>query len=161
MAVVVTLVYPAVQTQQNTTAIQASIRQAVLTDDRELLLSQIEFPIVVTGRSGGDDLTDDYPVRVAANLVAFVRVKENQWLQFQNGVIDDQTWSTYKAAIPMVLSTEFCRSWWRNRSGEGEFNEGFVAMVNAALENHPDANGVQLRERLGFDPLQTNLDVEE
>ena len=55
VAVVVTLVYLAVHTQQNTTAIQASIRQAMLTDDRELFLSQIEFPIVVTGRSGGDD----------------------------------------------------------------------------------------------------------
>ena len=84
------------------------------------------------GRSGGDDLSDDDLVRIAANLVALVRVKENQWLQFQNGVIDAQTWATYRAAIPMVLSTGFCRSWWRNRSGSGEFNDGFRAMVNAA-----------------------------
>ena len=157
VAVVVTLVYLAVQTQQNTTAIQASIRQAMLTDDRELLLIQIEFPIAVTGRSGGDDLSDDDLVRIAANLVAFVRVKENQWLQFQNGVIDEQTWATYRAAIPMVLSTEFCRSWWRNRSGRGEFNDGFVAMVNAALENQADASSIPIRERLGFGPLHTNI----
>ena len=153
VAVVVTLGYLAIQTQQNTTAIQASVRQAMLTDDREMLLNQIEFPVVVTGRTGSEDLTDEELVQVAASLVAFVRVKENQWLQYQNGVIDEETWSTYKAPIPLVLSTDFCRSWWRNRSGRGEFDEGFVTMVNATLGEQADMESLSLRERLGFDPV--------
>ncbi|MGD8809227.1 MAG: hypothetical protein PVG24_06460 [Gammaproteobacteria bacterium] len=44
IAVVVTLVYLAIQTKQNTSATQAAVRQAMLTEDRELLMRHLDFP---------------------------------------------------------------------------------------------------------------------
>lgn len=153
VAIVVTLVYLAIQTQQNTLAIQATVRQAMLTDDREMLFQQIAHPHLVGNRAGGADLSDEQLVELASYLVASVRVRENQWLQYQNGVIDERTWLTYRAALRAVFDTEFVRAWWRNRSGRGEFDAGFVAMVDDLLTGSPTSAAPSMRERLGFDPL--------
>lgn len=153
VAIVVTLGYLAVQTQQNTTAVQASVRQAMLVDDLGLIQMQLDNPILITGRSGAADLSDDELVRLGTNLLGLFRTRENQWLQYQNGVIDERTRRTYQTAIPAVLSTEFMRSWWRNRSQRGEFDESFVIVVNNLLGKHPLPPATSIRESLGFDPL--------
>jgi hypothetical protein len=153
LAILVTLAYLAVEMRQNTTAIQATVRQAMLTDDRELLFQQVEHPVLFTGRSGDADLTDEELVQIASNLVATMRVRENQWLQFRSGVIDERTWVTYRSAIPAIFTTDWYRSWWRNRSARGEFDAEFVIMVNDLLNENPLDSPQSLRERLGFDPL--------
>lgn len=153
VAILVTLGYLAIQTQQNTAAVQATVRQAMLVDDLGLIQMQLDYPILLTGRSGDADLSDDELVRLHANLLGLFRTRENQWLQYQNGVIDERTWRTYQTAIPAVLSTEFMRSWWRNRSPRGEFDEGFVTVVDKLLEVHPLRPAKSIRESMGFDPL--------
>ena len=153
VAIVVTLGYLAIQTQQNTAAVQASVRQAMLVDDLGIIRMQLDYPILATGRSGDAGLSDDELARLNASLLGLFRTRENQWLQHQNGVIDERTWSTYQTAIPAVLTTEFMRSWWRNRSLRGEFDEGFVAVVDKLLEEYPLPSVTSVRESLGFDPL--------
>ena len=153
IAIVVTLGYLAIETQQNTAAIQASIRQAMLADDIKLIRQQLDYPVLVTGRSGDADLSDEELTRLHASILTLIRTRENQWLQYQNGVIDERSWRTYQTAIPAVLSTEFMRSWWRNRSPRGEFDEGFVADINRLLDANPPRPARSIRESLGFDPL--------
>jgi hypothetical protein len=69
VAIVITLGYLAIQTQQNTVAMQATVRQAMLTDDRELLFRQIEYPLLVAARTGDTDLSDEEFVRLGSYLV--------------------------------------------------------------------------------------------
>jgi hypothetical protein len=152
IAIVVTLGYLAIQTQQNTAAVQAGVRQAILESEMVLIRQLVDYPIVFTGRSGDADLTDEELVRLHANLLVLARTRENQWLQYQNGVIDETSWSTYQTAIPAVLSTDFMRSWWRNRTARGEFDEGFVAAVDKLLDANPTRPNQPVRETLGFDP---------
>ena len=153
IAIVVTLAYLAIQTRQNATAIQASVRQAMLTDDWELIRAQIEFPILFISRAGEAQMTDEELVRLNSYLVGFVRTQENRWLQYQNGVIDERTWGTYAAAIPSIFSSDFVRSWFRNRAARGEFDADFVAMVSEVLGENPTRQSTSVREALGFDPL--------
>jgi len=153
IAILVTLGYLAIQTQQNTAAIQASVRQAMLSDDMELIHQLIDYPMLFTERSGDAELTDEDLVRLHANLLGFIRSRENQWLQYQNGVIDERSWRTYQSAIPGVLSSDFMRSWWRNRTARGDFDDGFVAAVNKILDENPLRPTQSVRETLGFDPL--------
>ena len=153
VAILVTLAYLAIQTRQNTTAIQASVRQAMLTDDWELIRAQIEFPILFLSRAGEVEMTDEELVRLNSYLVGFVRTQENRWLQYQNGVIDERTWSTYAAAIPSIFSSDFVRSWFRNRAARGEFDDDFVSMVSKVLAENPTQRSPTVREALGFDPL--------
>ena len=46
IAILATLAYLAIQTQQNTQALQASVRQSMLTEDRELLYKQMDYPFM-------------------------------------------------------------------------------------------------------------------
>ena len=122
VAIVVTLAYLAIQTQQNTLAIQASVRQDMLESDRALLFLQVENPSITIARATDIDLTDEDVVQLASYLTAVVRVRENQWLQYQNGVIDERTWLSYRTPIGAVLSTERTRSWWRKTTANGTFD---------------------------------------
>ena len=151
VAIVLTLVYLAVQTQQNTLAIQASVRQDMLDSDRSLLFLQAENPEITVARETDSDLTDEDAVRLGSYLVAVVRVRENQWLQYQNGVIDERTWLTYRSPILAVFSNERTRMWWRNRTANGEFDQGFVDMVNQLMADSPLRPARSLMEAMGFE----------
>ena len=153
IAIVVTLGYLAIQTKQNTTAVQASVRQAMVQDDLELIRQLSDFPVALTGRSGSAELSDDDLVRLHSGMLALMRTRENQYLQYQNGVIDERSWRTYQSAIPAVMSTDFMRSWWRTRSSRGEFDEDFAASVDQLLDANAPRPSQSLRESLGFDPL--------
>jgi len=124
--------YLAVQTQQNTNAIQASIRQAMLAQEAELLFKQMDYPFVSPAYPNRD-LTADEQVQYESWLLVFLRDRENQWLQFHNGVIDEATWVTYRYPMIVVLSPERARSFWRTRAYRGEFDRGFVSEIDRFL----------------------------
>ena len=129
VAVVVTLLYLsaqtrylATQTQQNTAAIQASVRQAMLSEDRESLYKIIEYPFL--GRACG--LTEEQKVQTQAYLFAFLRMRENYWIQYQNGVLDESTWESYKQPLSsVVLDSEFGRNLWRSAAAGSALEPGF------------------------------------
>lgn len=152
MAILITLGYLALEMRQNTTAIQATVRQAMVTDDREILTLQIENPILFTGRFGESDLTDEEAVQLVSFLIIVIRVRENQWLQYQNGVIDERTWIAYRSALTSVLSTEFVRAWWRTRSARNEFDPAFVELVDELFTETPPLPVNSVKESLGLDP---------
>jgi hypothetical protein len=152
VAILITLAYLAIQTQQNTTAIQATVRQAMLADDMAVIRQQLDYPNLVPARSGGSEVTDEELIRLNSNLLSVVRGRENQWLQYQNGVIDEQTWLTYRSAIIAVFSTEYVRSWFRNRTEGGAFDSEFVEMVDKLFAENPPLSAPTVEETLGFDP---------
>lgn len=86
LAIVVTLLYLAVQTAQNTKALQASARQAALDTDLGLIYKAIEYPMLY-GRSGRypelsePDLTEADLARIASWEIAMLRTRETYWLQ--------------------------------------------------------------------------------
>ena len=80
IAILVTLGYLAIQTQQNTAAIQASVRQAMLSDDMELIHQLIDYPMLFTERSSS--LTPNSPMRISSVcmlicLVSYAHVRTN------------------------------------------------------------------------------------
>ena len=138
VAILATLAYLAIQTSQNTVAIQGTIRQAMLAEDRELLHLQIDYPHLqeaLLAKPG--TLTDEEKIIVSAFLTSFVRSRENQWFQYRNGVLDQATWNSYRQPIRWVLSYEITRPWWTSRLSTGEFDEDFVAEVSDFLSDVP------------------------
>ena len=68
--------YLATQTEQNTAAVQASVRQAILyRENRESLYKIIEYPFL--GRAC--NLTEEQKTQTRAYLAAFLRMRENYW----------------------------------------------------------------------------------
>ena len=136
-AVLVTLIYLTIQTRQNTASTQANTRQAILNADQQFLIKLIENPQIYLNRFK-EGLTDEDKVQMGAYMVMFVRMRENNWLQYRNGVLDDVTWKSYRSSIAQVFSDKTSRNWWRQYTvGRQTFDSEFVSMVNELLAATP------------------------
>jgi hypothetical protein len=151
LVVVVTVMYLAIQTRQHTLAVQASVRQAMLSEDCELLFRQMDYPFTALQTYGRRELSDEELVQLTSWLMAFMRTRENYWLQYRSGNIDGATWDTFRVPLHHVLSSQMGRSLWNNLAAQGMFNAGFVNDINrnfgeAAAPDIPTA-----RALLGLD----------
>ena len=136
-AVLVTLIYLAVQTRQNADAIQANTRQAILDADQQLIMAVMASP-ELDAIFFKPELTDDEKVRLSTFLLTHVRVRENNWFQYQAGVLDHVSWETYRTALILDLSTPRSRTWWQNLgSAPGVFNAEFVSMIDQLVTEAP------------------------
>lgn len=136
-AVLVTLIYLAIQTRQTTDSIRASTRQSSLAADQQFLLQTQDDPELHLLRYK-QALTDDEKVRLSAYWITFVRLRDNNWLQYKNGVMDAETWSTYRSSIIGSRGSARGRTWWRNYAmNRRAFDSGFTSMVNELLASAP------------------------
>jgi hypothetical protein len=136
--------------RQNTIAVQGATRQAMLSEDRELLFKQLDNPHIYPFVHDVNSLTDEQKIQVSAWLVAFARVREGIWLQHEYGVIDERTLNSYLSPFVAVLSLEHTREWWRRRSARGVFDQGFVDQINEMLADRPIQPLVSISEDTGF-----------
>ena len=105
--VIASLAYVAMQVRQNTVAQVAASREAVLAADLEFLSWANDHPEDALGL--GDSVED---VRKVAFIVAYVRIREFMWYQYQNGILDRRTWESYLAPTTAVFETDLARRLW-------------------------------------------------
>lgn len=134
VAIVVTLVYLAVQTRQNTEAIQANGRQTTASLEMELLLNQADHP-EIWARQHLENLSDVELTHMNSWMVAFFRMRELDWFNYRNGVIGEDEWTSYRQSIHSVLSTDRARVWWSNMSRN--YSPGFAALVTETIKETP------------------------
>ena len=148
IAVLATLAYLAVQTQQlatqtqqNTEALQANGRQATAGLEMQLLLNQADHP-EIWARQHLQDLSDVELAHLNSWLVAFFRLRELDWFNYENGVIGEDEWQSYRQAIFKVLASERSRRWWANMANG--YNASFAAEVTQMIEGTPtiQTNGI-------------------
>ena len=150
IAIVVTLAYLALETHQNTIAVQATIRQSMLAEDRELVFKQMDYPFVAPWLYGSRQLTDVEKTQLASWLIVFIRGRENQWLQYRAGVIDEITWESYRYPLRDILLREPAKTFWRTHSSRGEFAHGFGEDVDQFLADAPAPADLSFDQLIGF-----------
>ena len=129
----VTLGYLAVETRQNTLAIQATVRHSMLAEDRELLFKQMDYAALFTMETG--DMSPEEMRQATSWGTTFLRTREYYWLQYQAGVIDERTWLSYRGPVLRILGEggfEFVRLYWQ-RYSQDDFDPGFVEHVEELL----------------------------
>ena len=151
LVLVATVMYLAIQTRQHTLAVQASVRQAMLAEDRELLFKQMDFPFTAFPMYEKRELSDDQLVQLASYLMALMRSRENYWLQYRSGGIDEATWDTFRMPVQISISSPIGRTLWNNLCAGGMFNAGFVNAINRHLEEDTLPDPVTVRQLLGLD----------
>ena len=129
VAIVATLLYLAIQTQQNAAAIQSSSRQTMLMADLEVL--QMAPDELLFAKEG---LTIPEMEKLQRYLIALVRSREFQWFQYRDGQLDREIWESYLGALRGNLSWPRTREWWDALSADG-FDAGFVNEVNSYLSD--------------------------
>lgn len=135
-AILVTLIYLSIQTQQNTEAILASTRQTMVNNDIIVTNAGIDHPHVLTLLFGNQELSADEKHQIESWLIMLVRTREYQWFQYKNGLLDKQTWQAYLTGLSVNLSTPRNRGWW-NVVANDYFDPGFVKEVNNYLKGFP------------------------
>lgn len=145
IAVIASLLYVGKQLRQNTQAIEATSRQGALDADTNFLNQIINYPDLYLSITNPEP-TDEELVRYFFSLILFVRGRENDWAQYQQGVMDEATWERYKISIFAYLAYERNRNWWTNY-GVSRFDPQFVAVVNDIIEKTPVRQG-QVRDYL-------------
>ena len=64
-------------------------------------------------------------------------MRENNWFQHQNGILDDATWRAYRGSILAVLSAPRRRTWWHDFWVERLFDPRFIAVLDDLISDAP------------------------
>ena len=136
VAILITLVYLVVEIQQNAEATQADTRQAILDSDQQFLELFIDSP-ELNLIWYKPDLSDEERIRLSFLFTTFVRMRESNWLQYENGTLDDVTWQAYQGSLVAVFSAPQTRAWWQNFGVERIYNSDFISLVDELLANQP------------------------
>lgn len=139
IAVVVTLVYLALQVNQNTVAMKGTTIDAVT--DRIFQeqrwaadLAEVFFKI----ESDPKSVTPPERIKYLSWISAGLRNRQNEFFQHQQGSLDDQIWDATIRTIPLFLSEPSARAWWD--SGRSSlFADDFRIFVNGILEENSDS----------------------
>ncbi|HSG64921.1 MAG TPA: hypothetical protein VLD39_07965 [Gammaproteobacteria bacterium] len=147
-AILVTLVYLAVEIQQNTMTLEATSRQAVLQGEAAHLRDVIDYPEIWLNMAN-PNMTDEQKVRLSAYLIKLIRTLEIDWLQYQSGALDENTWTTYESVIVDALGYSESRKWWEFYDSLSAWDSSFSNRVNELIEDVPI--GARLIDLQAFD----------
>lgn len=152
VAILITLIYlavqtrySAVQTQQNTAALLAANRQASLDAELQYLYEALDRPeleaVYGTPRLTipGNEHDPDAFMQAQTMSVAFFRMRENLWLNYINGVLDQDVWEPYRGVMVNLLqNSDFFRASWDFYSPQ--FAPGFQQEINDSLSGSRSSN---------------------
>ena len=141
VAVVVSLVYVAIQLRQNTDSVRSATLQAN-TALWSTLLSGLAEPGIVeayaTGLSGRKDISRLQYTQFFLLCRGVFAAFENQHYQFRTGVLDEETYKGYERAISeQLLAFPGFRIWWEQ--SRSVFSPAFVTHVDEMIRNTPVA----------------------
>jgi len=136
VAILVTLVYLAVEIQQNAEATRADTRQAILDSDQQFLQLFVDSP-ELNLLWYKPELSDQEKVRLSYFLLTHMRMRESNWFQYESGTLDERTWRSYRASIVAMLSAPRTRAWWEALGVDGIFDLDFVSVVDNLIADEP------------------------
>ena len=142
IAVVASLIYVARQLHQNTEISRSGSRQALLTNDQASLQMAVENVDLFEALTKPDKLSFLEHSRFSYIWIVDMRNREHEYLQYKAGVLDEESWQTYRKILLFSLGFERARKWWD--SGVKEFfAPSFVEMVDDFIAGYPPVDFVE------------------
>jgi hypothetical protein len=135
IAVILTLIYLAVQIRDNTRSTRLVAMQSAMlsaqnvgklpAQDRDLAR------VVRVGLAAPDDLDEDEFQQLRYYLMSYLRVHEDLFVQHKAGVIDDETWLARASSLRTIFSTPGGRKIW---DASNAYRPDFQAWMNSHLD---------------------------
>ena len=135
IAVVVSLIYLAVQVRQNTKIVAANTFQAVSSSASYTSMEIAQSPhlsrlvLKLFGENG--DLSPEESMQAQLVFRAIFRNYENYFYQYSRGYFEEEVWDGYMRTMSEQLSIPFGQTWWKNH--QKAFGSTFVEFVNREL----------------------------
>ncbi|MDH4289945.1 MAG: hypothetical protein OEV65_14490 [Aquincola sp.] len=141
IAVVVSLVYLAIQVRQNTRAVRASTERAIFAQNMDFDRMVVSDPelnrIWILGRSKPDQLTEEQARRFRRLMSMYYRHFEDLYFQHQDALVGNRVFDAWRT-IGMELSRQpGAVLWWERYSGV--LTEEFRHFVEQGRAGHPGA----------------------
>ena len=140
LAIVLSLIFVGVQVRQgneetaaNSRALEASVRESMLNVDLSFLQTQFQVPHIYRFRTEGIEPTDpDDKVQVLMLTYMLIRSRENYWNQHASGMLDDDTYRSYRENLLLTLeASSFSREAWDE--SKYSYPPGFVEEIDNEL----------------------------
>lgn len=140
IAIVATLAYLALQTQQTNQALFSNSRAQIMSADVQLAIADANVPFgnyrrnVIRSLAPNLQLTEAEIEDMAweMNILAgLVRIREFAWFQYEDGLLDQRAWEGYAATLVRNLKTSHGPMLWE--SWKRELDPAFVADIDARL----------------------------
>jgi hypothetical protein len=142
IAILMTLIYLTLEIRQNTDAIQADAREGAMQGDVGWLYQMVQDPELNILLNQREPLTEAEATKLQAYLIAFMRLKEVNYLQYKTGVLDPESWANYQTSIVNgPLASRNGRNWWFN-FGSVLFDRELAAQISEALKAAPPQGAV-------------------
>ena len=143
IAVVVSLVYVALQIRQNTRTIRGSTLQQN-TDFWGDLFLQVAHPelakVFAIGMQGSADIPPVIFTQFSCIARSIFLGMENQYFQYRNGVLDSGSYLGYEKIIKaQILAHRGFRIYWEQNSSY--FSSAFTSHIDALIDSTPEAVG--------------------
>jgi len=135
VVVVATLLYLSIQVRQGKELLRSEARQVQVNNDQNNVYQFIEHTRLATSHAGFGEATFEEKARLVFWIVASMRAREHEWLQYREGTLDRDGWMAYRGVIYFTLGTERARAIWGLISQF--FNQDFVGMVAEMMEGVP------------------------
>jgi hypothetical protein len=144
VAVVVSLIYVALQIRQNTNAVRSAAAQVVnehFASWYHLLAADAELSqVVVNGLRDYTSLSETEKARFVATFMAYLSYSHNAFLKWREGALSPALWEGWELLLMNLFAAPGGRAFWKERAYL--FGEEFRRHVEDDLMKrtpHPDA----------------------
>ena len=115
IVVVATLIYLSLQVRQGAHLMRSESRQALLSNTREHLMMYLDNVDLFDKLAGDERLSQGDQLRFSVIWITNMRLREHEWFQYRDGILDEPTWMSYQKIIRLTLSSKRHRAWWEKR----------------------------------------------
>lgn len=138
IAILITLIYLAIQTQQNTEALFSQSQQNLFELSQEELPLWMAYPEMSVFIIDNDlEMTMEQKVQLDTLMIIALERRVVAFRQYQRGLLDEEGWQNELQIIKLLLGTERLRDWW-NKVGIYSHDPDFVAEVNKHMQDIPN-----------------------
>ena len=118
-AVVISLVYLAIQIRMNTEAERTSTYQSIVSDFGAMNNTMASTPelshLFVQAMENYQQLNSDQKARISQMFFQCFRFFENMFYQHQKGYLDDEVWIGWKRLMLTYFGRPGFQTWWEHR----------------------------------------------
>jgi hypothetical protein len=136
LAVMATLIYLSRQVKLGNMLARSQARQRMVEQANQELYQWMGDPNLRDCFTRTGPLSKEEQGKLHFFLLAAMRAREWEWLQYRDGVINEEVYKTYIGVIGLHLGTPRTRRWW-NGVGRIGFDPAFVARVDAMIAGQP------------------------
>ena len=136
IAVLVTLVYLALQVRHANSLARAQTRERMVEQaQHEVYKGFIDNPSIWRSLYKREPLDETEWIQLSGWLLAAMRQREYEYFQMRDGNIEKEIWEAYRGLIAIHLGSARTQKWWDEWGGI-PFDSGFRDMVGEFLRSH-------------------------